>query len=202
MKSIAHPIECELLFEDESLKKLKANSNCYDYCQFKFGIWIFSFNMKSKGSKHPILKKRSLRKLNVPRLRHASLFSFFNSCPQSNHFSAASACFPKVFQMWVRFGILPETKSKLALKLAVVHFAAHVWITNFLVKRTSWYSPTKKNICSAVSKIWRNGLASKNFQTLHVLVSKKQGFGLVPFIFLFVAWVLREIWFLFRFSFL
>ena len=78
--------------------------------------------MKSKVSKHPTLKKKSIRKLNVPRLRHASLFSFLNSCPQSKHFSAASAGFPKVFQMWVRFGILPETKSKLALKLAVVHF--------------------------------------------------------------------------------
>ena len=112
-------------------------------------------------------------------------FPFLNSFPLSNHISGVPGCFLNFVQIWIRFGILPEIKSNLALKLAVVHFAAHVWITNFLVKRTSWYSPTKKNICSAVSKIWRNGLASQIFWILHVF-QKNEGCGLVPFFFLFL----------------
>ena len=71
-------------------------------------------------------------------------FPFLNSFPLSNHISGVPGCFLNFVQIWIRFGILPEIKSNLALKLAVVHFAAHVWITNFLVKRTLWYSPTKK----------------------------------------------------------
>ena len=166
MKSIAHPIECESLFEDESLKNLKAISNYYDYCQFKFGIWIFSFNMKSKGSKHPILKKRSLRKLNVPRLRHASLFSFLNSCPLSNHFSGASACFPKFFQMWVWFGVLPEIKSKLALKLAVVHFQHTFEPPIFLWNELCGTFTKQKTYGQLFLKFFRNGLASQIYSKM------------------------------------
>ena len=79
-------------------------------------------------------------------------FPFLNSFPLSNHISGVPGCFLNFVQIWIRFGILPEIKSNLALKLAVVHFAAHVWITNFLVKRTSWYYPTKKTFAQLFPK--------------------------------------------------
>ena len=130
------------------LKELQSNFKLlrrnYDYCQFKFSRRFFASIWNRKFPNIQPWKRKALEnQMSLDSATHL-FFSFLNSCPQSKHFSAASAGFPKVFQMWVRFGILPETKSKLALELAVIHFQYTFEPPMFLWNGTR--EPFQKNI--------------------------------------------------------